>query len=111
MPLDDGGPPGRIARREEQKTHKRQLGARRRGVATIAAGARGMRSVDEGPHAPGHAPAGLRESGREAERVEAGAAGTAHTWIHGVAKATQRTAFASGNRWDGTKTNGAHTHG
>ena len=28
-----------------------------------------MRSVDEGPHAPGHAPAGLRESGREAERV------------------------------------------
>ena len=42
-----------------------------------------MRSVDEGPHAPGHAPAGLRESGREAERGEAGAAHT-HMGTHGV---------------------------
>ena len=94
MPLDDGGPPGRIARREEQKTHKRQLGARRRGVATIAAGARGMRSVDEGPHSPGYATAGLRESGRDAERGEAGASGAAHT--HGYTRSARRWAKA---RW------------
>ena len=94
MPLDDGDPPGRIARREEQKTHKRQLGARRRGVATIAAGARGMRSVDEGPHAPGYATAGLRESGGEAERVEAGAAGAAHTHI-----ASGNSATLGAARW------------
>ena len=102
VPLDDGGPLGRIARREEQKTHKRQLGARRRGVATIAAGARGMRSVDEGPHAPGHAPAGLGESGREAERVEAGAAGAAHTrgytWGATLGDVTVAVAAASATR-------------
>ena len=65
-----------------ENSHKRvswaPAGAR---VATIAAGARGMRSVDEGPHSPGHAPAALRESGRAAERVKAGAAGAAHTHI------------------------------
>ena len=58
VPLDDGGPPGRIARREEQKNSR----ACRRGVAAIT-------SRKDRTHRSKGTPAlwaGLRESGREA---------------------------------------------